>query len=312
MGNILVLLVLAIGLQACGMELQIEDTPSEPMSYPNYQLPVWGPSNLIVFRPNLTDEHASGLWSIRPDGRGQQLLLLHEDGDNFDRVDWSPDGQWLALTNRGQIYRIRSAGGERIQLTFGLPSKASPSWSSDGQWIAFSAGDGLDIERSIWMVAADGHEVKQIRNINGFSLDWSLSGKIVFVAKQSVGAQPPTLMIMDSTGDNLTVVFDPTQFEGHDIDPHFVHPQFSPDGTGVAFETWWLADLRNPQIWVVNVDGSHPRKLTDRGVEPSWSPDGRWIVYVKSSWNRSKAFQPASSTLWIMDADGHNQRQLTY
>ena len=56
-------------------------------------------------------------------------------------------------------------------------------------------------------------------------------------------------------------------------------PSLSPDGNQVAFH--WKGD-----IWVKAVDGDGVRNITDTpGAEeasPAWSPDGRWISYVKN------------------------------
>ena len=37
------------------------------------------------------------------------------------------------------------------------------------------------------------------------------------------------------------------------------HPRFSPDGSRVAWTSW---RDRDPEIYIVNVDGSEPRRLT--------------------------------------------------
>ena len=67
----------------------------------------------------------------------------------------------------------------------------------------------------------------------------------------------------------------------------------------------------NGDLYVVRADGTGLRRLTDdpvRETDPSWSPDGRRIVYVVSrvidgSW--------ADPHLWVMNADGSGKRQLT-
>jgi Tol biopolymer transport system component len=57
------------------------------------------------------------------------------------------------------------------------------------------------------------------------------------------------------------------------------HPRISPDGSTIAF----ISD-RNGQnnIWLMNLDGSNPRAVTQelggRFLEPTWSPDGRYLV----------------------------------
>jgi WD40-like Beta Propeller Repeat len=60
-----------------------------------------------------------------------------------------------------------------------------------------------------------------------------------------------------------------------------------------------------PEVYVMNPDGSHKRRLTQSGnnVEPSWSPDGRLIVFVQGG--------KSSAALWVMNADGSGRRRLT-
>lgn len=62
-----------------------------------------------------------------------------------------------------------------------------------------------------------------------------------------------------------------------------IQPRFSPDGTQIAF-----ASMRsgNWDIWVMNSDGTSPRRLTydaENEISPCWSPDGSEIAY--SAWN---------------------------
>jgi len=60
-------------------------------------------------------------------------------------------------------------------------------------------------------------------------------------------------------------------------------------------------------IYVANADGSDARRLTDaagRDFEPAWSPDGSTIVFS------SDRDDPDNAVLYLMDADGANQRRL--
>lgn len=63
----------------------------------------------------------------------------------------------------------------------------------------------------------------------------------------------------------------------------------------------------NFDIYTINPDGSHLRRLTEgqgNNEDPCWSPDGRYIVF---SSNRNGGYQ-----LYIMNANGQNQRRITF
>jgi Tol biopolymer transport system component len=75
--------------------------------------------------------------------------------------------------------------------------------------------------------------------------------------------------------------------------PHSFDPAASPDGRRLAFQ-------REGGIWTSDADGSHPRRLTDFGVQPSWSPDGRQIVLAT----------PGGGDLYMVASGGGRPRRL--
>ena len=60
-------------------------------------------------------------------------------------------------------------------------------------------------------------------------------------------------------------------------------PAISPDGKAVAFRGYWGVGDGAYALYVVRTNGCSPRRLTrDIAGNPSWAPDGRWIVFDTS------------------------------
>lgn len=90
---------------------------------------------------------------------------------------------------------------------------------------------------------------------------------------------------------------------GWDLDP-----RLSPDGSQIAFHRERLED--GGEIWISRADGSDARRITDLppdtvGVQPTWTPDGSHLVYVRVSENGAK------TDLHIIAVDGNDDRYIT-
>ena len=100
-----------------------------------------------------------------------------------------------------------------------------------------------------------------------------------------------------------------------DSDALELYPRWRPDGRKIAFisDRATAADPSggDDEIFVMNADGSKVRQITfnaDDDRAPSWSPDGRKIVFQRD-------FDPVSMQddldLFTMNADGTRQRNIT-
>ena len=90
-------------------------------------------------------------------------------------------------------------------------------------------------------------------------------------------------------------------------------PAWSPDGKKITYMSFRGEPKPRGEIYVMNPDGTNPINLTQspeiaEGVS-SWSPDGKQIAYKSFGiFNANGFFQ---SDIWVMEADGENQRNLT-
>jgi Tol biopolymer transport system component len=82
-------------------------------------------------------------------------------------------------------------------------------------------------------------------------------------------------------------------------------PAYSPDGKVIAFS-------RSPGgIYVIEAGGGNPRKLTNEGYGPSWSPAGTELVVSETSGVTPDARPIGPSALWIVDINTKARRLLT-
>jgi serine/threonine protein kinase len=81
-------------------------------------------------------------------------------------------------------------------------------------------------------------------------------------------------------------------------------PIFSPDGNLIAFRS-----EREPSgIYIMEVTGENPRRVTDFGYHPSWSPDGEHLAVSTRQFERPEV--RVSSSIWIVDAKNGKKRKL--
>jgi len=81
------------------------------------------------------------------------------------------------------------------------------------------------------------------------------------------------------------------------------HPAYSPDGTKIAFTS---ERDGNPDIWVMNSDGTELQRLTDNpspDYNPAWSPDGSKIAFVSE--------RDGNPEIYLMEFIGGNLTRLT-
>ena len=75
-----------------------------------------------------------------------------------------------------------------------------------------------------------------------------------------------------------------------------------------------IPDVPTSEIYVMDADGGNQRRLTNNPASdyaPSWSPDGKRIVFVSDRDGHVDANGWPTGDIYVMDADGGNPQNLT-
>jgi Tol biopolymer transport system component/uncharacterized protein YraI len=241
----------------------------------------------------------NGIYLINLDGSNERKIFGERDG--LMSPKWSPDGKWLVFARNDGFYRCRNLGfglcltNQQIIRQFNLPN--IPGLNVDKMFSDFPKE-----ERPEWMLArvdVDGNEYRDLAVLTSArSPDWNEAG---IIYQSSAGIQ-----LTKDEGDATTSKI---YADGYDWDP-----DWQPNGGRIVFQS---KEGPHWEIFAVNADGSGITALTrpvttlvnqlPSNVAPVWSPDGKYIAFLSNRMDNNEA---GPWRVWVMNADGSNQRPL--
>jgi Tol biopolymer transport system component len=250
------------------------------------------------------------IWTVNPNGSNRAQLTTSAMPSD-EAPAWSPDGRQIAFVSDDKLYVMNPDGSNKIELP--LPKGArpyEPTWSPDGDRIAFWD----PIKGGLYMTYTDGSGT--LRELSTLGLPpqsaerpvWSPEGsEIAFMGGATqFGRQWSDIYVMNVSPEGDTSEL--RRITDHPLEEG--EPSWSPDGTEIAF---YSNRTGRQGIYKVDVNSLKQTRLTHSPLsdpegfsiyyhEPTWSPDGKQIAYVKEVLGGGIP----TSGLYKMDSDGTN------
>jgi Tol biopolymer transport system component len=265
-------------------------------------------SGRIAFNRGDVGAGEGSLYTMNPDG--SDVTLLFERGASNAR--WAPDGSTISFfcCDDGMAAHVIDPDTKDFRETAppdpALEIHCGFAWSPDGKRLPCESYGVDDPKRNgIYTIrVSDGGGLTRISsNPGGGDIpgDYSPDGnRLVFVRLEN--DRPVGIFVINVDGSGLrrltpkTMVLDESGFAGS-WSPSDDILIVAHDGAGGP-----------KRIWIVNVDGGAPRPLPIKLAcefgcySPSWSPDGKSIVFVRSN--------GSGETIYTANSDGTEPIQL--
>jgi Tol biopolymer transport system component len=272
------------------------------------------------FNPTLGDTQ---VYVVNPDGTGQRLVQAPTD--TAECPTWFPDGAHIATCGAPD----RPGGGSRIinpddgtfrEVDGQYPGLFNPctSPSPDGTLLLCETFSDDGSQNGIHTIrSSDGGGLTQITsNPGGDDIpgDWSPNGKRIVFDRIGPDGNSKGLFVVNTNGTGLKQIT-PADFDLSSFG------SWSPQGNDIVFSRHVTPDVHS-SIWVVHTDGTGLHEINVQPTsacgganadpnaegcnEPTWSPNGTKIAFVRSHSN------DVDGEIYTVNTDGTGLTQVTH
>ena len=244
--------------------------------------------------------------------RIKKLAIMDQDGFNNKFLTlgnelvltprFSPTNQMVTylsyFRNLPRVYLLDIETGMQ-EVVGDFPGMTfAPRFSPDGKKIIMSfAKDG---NSDIYTMDLENRIVERITNHPSIDTSPSYSPDGKYITFNSDRSKYQQIYVMKSNGKNVKRISFGNGLYGT--------PVWSPRGDLIAFTKLHKGKF---YIGVMRTDGSGERLLTENFYQeaPSWSPNGRVLIFYRETKTNSKG-EGFSAKLWSIDLTGYNEKQV--
>ena len=222
------------------------------------------------------------------DTRDMSTRVVYRSKEIFEAPNWSPDGKYLLLNSRNQLFKLGVQGGEPAAVATGAVNRLNNDHgiSPDGKWLAISGGN-------VFILPSSGGEPRQITKATpSYYHTWSPDGKSIIMCAQR-NENFDLYRVPVEGGEEVRL----TTAAGYDDGP-----DFSPDGKWIYFNSDRSGSW---DVWRIPAAGAGPRdknaeQITKDEYEdwfPHLSPDGKKMVLI--SFEKGTKGHPANQNVML-------------